>query len=147
MAVPLAGGGCREWRRCSLMEEAGEGDTACWWMRQGRAALLAGGRARAEVDGGHGGEELRRRSAPAMEGRSSGEGRHRPWRGGARAEEAMAWRSPAVAMSGRSSRGEGHVMEESGGGNDGADLVPLGGGHGGKQPGRSHGGSSGRDGG
>ena len=81
MAVPLAGGGCREWRRCSLMEEAGEGDTACWWMRQGRAALLAGGGARAEVDGGHGGEELRRRLAPAMEGRSSGEGRHRPWHG------------------------------------------------------------------
>ena len=81
MAVPLAGGGCREWRRCSLMEEAGEGGTACWWMRQGRAVLLAGGGARAEVDGGHGGEELRRRSAPAMEGRSSGEGRHRPWRG------------------------------------------------------------------
>ena len=81
MAVPLAGGGCREWRRCSLMEEAGEGSVACWWMRQGRAALVAGGGARAEVDGGHGGEELRRRSAPAMEGRSSGEGRHRPWRG------------------------------------------------------------------
>jgi len=68
MAVPLAGGGCREWRRCSLMEEAGEGGTACWWMRQGRA------------------EELGLRSTEAMAGRSSGRGRRRPWRRGAQAK-------------------------------------------------------------